>query len=82
MHFNLSEEQIMVRDAAREFAQTELLPGVIERDELQQFPDFQLLIHHYPLLLVLQYNYLFLYRCNDYFCIGAVQFIVMAMQLN
>lgn len=39
MHFNLSEEQIMVRDAAREFAQTELLPGVIERDELQQFPD-------------------------------------------
>ena len=39
MHFNLSEEQIMVRDAAREFAQTELMPGVIERDELQQFPD-------------------------------------------
>lgn len=39
MHFKLSEEQIMVRDAAREFAQTELLPGVIERDELQQFPD-------------------------------------------
>lgn len=39
MHFNLSEEQIMVRDAAREFAQTELLSGVIERDELQQFPD-------------------------------------------
>ncbi len=39
MHFNLSEEQIMVRDAAREFAQTELLPGVIERDELQQFSD-------------------------------------------
>ena len=39
MHFNLSEEHIMVRDAAREFAQTELLPGVIERDELQQFPD-------------------------------------------
>ena len=39
MHFKLSEEQIMVRDAAREFTQTELLPGVIERDELQQFPD-------------------------------------------
>ncbi|MDC0380500.1 acyl-CoA dehydrogenase [Flavobacteriaceae bacterium] len=39
MHFKLSEEQTMVRDAAREFAQTELLPGVIERDELQQFPD-------------------------------------------
>jgi len=39
MQFKLSEEQTMVRDAAREFAQTELLPGVIERDELQQFPD-------------------------------------------
>ena len=38
MKFNLSEEQILVRDAAREFAQTELLPGVIERDELQKFP--------------------------------------------
>jgi alkylation response protein AidB-like acyl-CoA dehydrogenase len=39
MQFKLSEEQTMVRDAAREFAQTELLPGVIERDELQKFPD-------------------------------------------
>lgn len=39
MIFSLSEEQIMARDAAREFAQTELLPGVIERDEHQQFPD-------------------------------------------
>ena len=38
MKFNLSEEQILVRDAAREFAQTELLPDVIERDELQKFP--------------------------------------------
>jgi alkylation response protein AidB-like acyl-CoA dehydrogenase len=38
MKFNLSEEQILVRDAAREFAQTELLPGVIARDELQKFP--------------------------------------------
>ena len=38
MDFNLSEEQIMIRDAARDFAQTELLPGVIERDEKQQFP--------------------------------------------
>ncbi|HEA30969.1 MAG TPA: acyl-CoA dehydrogenase, partial [Leeuwenhoekiella sp.] len=28
----------MIRDAAREFAQTELLPGVIERDEKQKFP--------------------------------------------
>ena len=39
MNFNLTEEHIMVRDAAREFARTELLPGVIERDEKQQFPD-------------------------------------------
>lgn len=39
MLFSLSEEQIMARNAAREFAQSELLPGVIERDENQQFPD-------------------------------------------
>lgn len=39
MDFNLSEEHIMIRDAAREFAQTELLPGVIERDNKQEFPD-------------------------------------------
>jgi len=38
MNFELTEEQIAVRDAAREFAQTELLPGVIERDDKQQFP--------------------------------------------
>jgi alkylation response protein AidB-like acyl-CoA dehydrogenase len=38
MDFNLTEEQIMIRDAARNFAQTELLSGVIERDEKQQFP--------------------------------------------
>ena len=37
MDFNLTEEQIMIRDAARDFAQNELLPGVIERDEKQQF---------------------------------------------
>ena len=35
MNFELTEEQIAVRDAAREFAQTKLLPGVIERDENQ-----------------------------------------------
>ncbi|MCL4126020.1 UNVERIFIED_CONTAM: hypothetical protein GTU68_034478 [Idotea baltica] len=29
----------MIRDAAREFAQTELLPGVIERDNKQEFPN-------------------------------------------
>ena len=39
MDFSLTEEHLMVRDAARDFAQTELLPGVIERDEKQQFPD-------------------------------------------
>ena len=42
MDFNLTEEQIMIRDAARDFAQTELLPGVIERDENQQFPTEQI----------------------------------------
>lgn len=42
MNFELTEEQIAVRDAAREFAQTELLPGVIERDEKQQFPTEQI----------------------------------------
>ncbi len=39
MDFNLSEEHLMIRDAARDFAQTELLPGVIERDDKQSFPD-------------------------------------------
>ena len=39
MNFSFSEEHLMVRDAARDFAQTELLPGVIKRDELQEFPD-------------------------------------------
>ncbi len=39
MNFTLTEEHLMIRDAARNFAQTELLPGVIERDEKQQFPN-------------------------------------------
>ena len=39
MDFTLTEEHIMIRDAARDFAQTELLPGVIERDNEQKFPD-------------------------------------------
>jgi alkylation response protein AidB-like acyl-CoA dehydrogenase len=38
MNFELSEEHVMVQKAARDFAQTELLPGVIERDENQIFP--------------------------------------------
>lgn len=42
MDFNLSEEHIMIRDAARDFAKTELLPGVIERDNKQEFPAEQI----------------------------------------
>ena len=38
MDFSLTEEHKLIRDAARDFAQTELLPGVIERDEKQSFP--------------------------------------------
>jgi alkylation response protein AidB-like acyl-CoA dehydrogenase len=38
MQFRLSEEHEMIRQAARDFAQNELLPGVIERDENQTFP--------------------------------------------
>ena len=38
MDFTLSEEQKMIRQAARDFANTECLPGVIERDEHQKFP--------------------------------------------
>ncbi|SDE78466.1 Acyl-CoA dehydrogenase [Mucilaginibacter pineti] len=38
MHFTLTEEQLMIRQAARDFAQQELKPGVIERDEHQKFP--------------------------------------------
>lgn len=42
MDFKLSEEHIMIRDAARDFAKNELLPGVIERDEKQEFPKEQI----------------------------------------
>src|SRR5690554_2910283 len=38
MDFKLTEEQLMIQQAARDFAQTELLPGVIERDEHSVFP--------------------------------------------
>jgi alkylation response protein AidB-like acyl-CoA dehydrogenase len=41
MHFELSEEHLMIQKAAREFAQNELKPGVIERDEKQKFPEEQ-----------------------------------------
>lgn len=42
MDFNLTEEHIMIRDAARDFAKNELLPGVIERDNKQEFPAEQI----------------------------------------
>ncbi len=42
MDFNLTNEQKLIRDSAREFAQTELLPGVIDRDENKTFPKEQI----------------------------------------
>lgn len=42
MNFQLSEEQLAVQQAARDFAQNELLPGVIERDTHQKFPAEQI----------------------------------------
>ena len=43
MMFELSEEQLMIQKAARDFAKNECLPGVIERDEKQQFPREQVM---------------------------------------
>src|SRR5690606_30207747 len=42
MNFELTEEHLAVQQAARDFAQTELLPGVIERDTHQQCPAEQI----------------------------------------
>ena len=42
MELQLTEEHEMIRQAARDFAQSELLPGVIERDEQQRFPAEQI----------------------------------------
>lgn len=42
MQFQLTEEQLMIQKAAREFAQNECKPGVIERDEHQKFPAEQI----------------------------------------
>mgnify|MGYP006060248959 FL=1 len=42
MNFELTEEQILIRESAKEFTNTHLLPGVIERDENQQFPKDQI----------------------------------------
>jgi alkylation response protein AidB-like acyl-CoA dehydrogenase len=43
MQFQLTEEHLMIQKAARDFAQNECLPGVIERDEQQKFPREQIL---------------------------------------
>jgi alkylation response protein AidB-like acyl-CoA dehydrogenase len=42
MQFKYTEEQLMIKQAARDFAQTELKPGVIERDDQQKFPAEQI----------------------------------------
>ncbi len=39
MEFSLTEEQLMIQQAAKDFAQSELFPGVLERDDAQSFPD-------------------------------------------
>ncbi len=44
MDFNLTEEHLMIQQAARDFAVAELLPGVIERDEHSKFPTEQVKI--------------------------------------
>ena len=38
MNFDLTEEHKAVKEAARDFAQNVLKPGVIEIDNLQKFP--------------------------------------------
>lgn len=38
MQFQFTEEQLMIQQAARDFARNQCLPGVIERDEHQKFP--------------------------------------------
>src|SRR6195952_5309350 len=43
MDFRFTEEQLMIKQAARDFAIAECLPGVIERDEHQRFPKEQVL---------------------------------------
>lgn len=41
MDYSLSEEHLMIQQAARDFARNELLPGVVERDDAQRFPTEQ-----------------------------------------
>src|SRR4029078_12823077 len=43
MNFALSEEHLMIQQAARDFAQNDCLPGVIERDQKMKFPREQIL---------------------------------------
>jgi alkylation response protein AidB-like acyl-CoA dehydrogenase len=43
MLFQFTEEQLMIQQAARDFAKNECLPGVIERDEHQKFPKEQVM---------------------------------------
>jgi len=43
MQFQLSEEHLMIQKAARDFAENECKPGVIERDEKQKFPKEQVM---------------------------------------
>lgn len=37
----MTEEQLLIKQAAKDFAESELLPGVIERDDHQEFPTEQ-----------------------------------------
>ena len=37
MNFELTEEHLMIQQMARDFAENELKPGVIERDKTQEF---------------------------------------------
>src|SRR6188768_2440347 len=43
MHFQFTEEQLMIQKAAKDFAENECKPGVIERDEKQIFPKDQVM---------------------------------------
>ncbi len=42
MNFEFTDEQLMIKQAAKDFARTELLPGVIERDNTATFPAEQI----------------------------------------
>lgn len=39
MNFDLTSEQMMIRQTIRDFAREEVAPGAVERDRNQQFPD-------------------------------------------